>query len=87
MEATIPWDAWAGLIEPHYYTDRPGKTGRKASVRAKVEHPFLIVKRDFAFTKTRYRGIAKNLNHLQMLFASANWLMRARTVALTGAAA
>jgi hypothetical protein len=24
---------------------------RKASVRAKVEHPFLIVKRDFAFTK------------------------------------
>ena len=57
---------------------------RKASVRAKVEHPFLIVKRDFAFTKTRYRGIAKNLNHLHMLFASANWLMRARAVALMG---
>jgi IS5 family transposase len=31
---------------------------RQASVRAKVEHPFLIVKRDFGFTKTRYRGIA-----------------------------
>ena len=57
---------------------------RKASVRAKVEHPFLVVKRDFGFTKTRYRGIGKNLNHLQMLFASANWLMRARAVALTG---
>jgi IS5 family transposase len=57
---------------------------RKASVRAKVEHPFLIVKRDFAFAKTRYRGIGKNLNHLHMLFASANWLMRARAVALTG---
>ena len=57
---------------------------RKASVRAKVEHPFLIVKRDFAFTKTRYRGMAKNLNHLHTLFASANWLMRARAVALTG---
>ena len=56
-------------------------------MRAKVEHPFLIVKRDFGFTKTRYRGIAKNLNHLHMLFASANWLMRARAVALTGAAA
>ena len=50
---------------------------RKASVRAKVEHPFLIVKRDFGFAKTRYRGIAKNLHHLHMLFASANWLMRA----------
>ena len=60
---------------------------RKAGVRAKVEHPFLIVKRDFGFTKTRYRGIAKNLNHLHVLFASANWLMRARAVALTPAAA
>lgn len=57
---------------------------RKASVRAKVEHPFLVVKRDFGFTKTRYRGIAKNLHHLQMLFACANWLMRARAVTLAG---
>ena len=56
----------------------------KASVRAKVEHPFLIIKRDFGFIKTRYRGIAKNLNQLQVLFASANWLMRARAVALMG---
>ena len=55
---------------------------RKASVRAKVEHPFLIVKRDFAFTKTRYRGLAKNLHRLQVAFASANLLMvaRARTI-------
>lgn len=57
---------------------------RKASVRAKVEHPFLIIKRDFGFTKTRYRGPAKNRNHLHILFASANWVMRARAVALTG---
>jgi len=60
---------------------------RQAAVRAKVEHPFLIVKRDFGFSKTRYRGIAKNLNHLHVLFASANWLMRARAVALTPATA
>lgn len=59
---------------------------RKASIRAKVEHPFLVLKRDFGFTKTRYRGIGKNLNHLHVLFASANWLMRARAVALAGAA-
>lgn len=57
---------------------------RQASVRAKVEHPFLIVKRDFRFTKTRYRGLAKNHNHLAVLFASANWLMRGRALALTG---
>ena len=60
---------------------------RQAAVRAKVEHPFLIVKRDFGFTKTRYRGIGKSLNHLHVLFASANWLIRARAVALTPATA
>lgn len=57
---------------------------RQAGVRAKVEHPFLILKRDFGFAKTRYRGIGKNLNHLHVAFASANWLMRARAVALMG---
>ena len=55
---------------------------RQASVRAKVEHPFLIVKRDFGFRKTRYRSLAKNLHHLHVLFASANLLMRGRAVAL-----
>ena len=53
-------------------------------MRAKVEHPFLIVKRDFGLVKTRYRGIGKNLNQLYVAFASANWLMRARAVALMG---
>ena len=32
----------------------------KASVRAKVEHPFRVIKRQFGFTKVRYRGLAKN---------------------------
>ncbi len=69
----------AAMAQP----DRAAES-RKASVRAKVELPFLIVKRDFGFTKTRYRGMAKNLNHLNVLFASANWAMRARAVALMG---
>ncbi len=33
---------------------------RKASVRAKGEHPFLVVKRDFGFTKTRYHPHGPN---------------------------
>lgn len=72
-----------GVLKTMTGHDR-GVESRKASVRAKVEHPFLVVRRDFGFTKTRYRGIAKNLNHLHVLFASANWLMRARAVTLTG---
>ena len=48
---------------------------RKSSVRSKVEHPFLIVKRQFGYAKVVYRGIAKNLNRFYVLFASANLLM------------
>jgi IS5 family transposase len=49
----------------------------KASTRAKVEHPFRIVKQQFGFSKVRYRGIAKNDNKLQTMFALANlWLVR-----------
>lgn len=51
---------------------------RKSSVRSKVEHVFLIVKRQFGYSKVRYRGIAKNLNRFHMLFACANLLMVAR---------
>ena len=47
----------------------------KASIRAKVEHPFRIIKRQFGFTKTRYRGMKKNDNHLNTMFALANLYM------------
>ncbi|WP_338086343.1 transposase [Marinomonas algarum] len=44
----------------------------KASIQAKVEHPFRIIKRQFGFRKVIYRGLAKNDNKLAMLFALAN---------------
>jgi IS5 family transposase len=50
----------------------------KSSVRSKVEHPFLIIKRYFGYGRTVYRGLAKNTHRLQVLFASANLLMCAR---------
>lgn len=43
-----------------------------ASLRAKVEHPFRIVKRQFGYTKVRYRGLFKNAQQLYLLFALAN---------------
>ena len=52
---------------------------RKSSTRCKVEHPFLIVKRQFGYAKVAYRGIAKNMNRFHILFASANLVMCART--------
>ncbi|AOP88542.1 MULTISPECIES: IS5 family transposase [Enterobacter] len=44
----------------------------KASIRAKVEHPFRIIKRQFGFVKARYKGLLKNDNQLAMLFTLAN---------------
>ncbi|ETX10217.1 transposase [Marinomonas ushuaiensis DSM 15871] len=44
----------------------------KASIRAKVEPPFRIIKRQFGFRKAIYRGLDKNDNKLAMLFALAN---------------
>ena len=44
----------------------------KASIRAKVEHPFRIIKCQFGFVKARYKGLQKNDNQLAMLFALAN---------------
>ena len=48
---------------------------RKSSVRCKVEHPFLIVKRYFGYCKVAYKGIEKNMNRFNLLFACANLLM------------
>ncbi|KJJ56482.1 transposase, partial [Vibrio cholerae] len=44
----------------------------KASIRAKVEHPFRIIKCQFGFIKARYKGLMKNDNQLAMLFTLAN---------------
>jgi len=47
--------------------------------RAKVEHPFRVIKRQFGHVKTRYRGLAKNRAHLFTLFALVNlFLVRRR---------
>ena len=50
----------------------------KASIRAKVEHPFHLVKNVFALRKVRYRGLAKNAAQLFTLFGLANLLIAKR---------
>ena len=57
----------------------------KASVRAKVEHPFRVIKRQFGLSKVRFRGLAKNTAHVITLFALSNlWMARRRLLATTG---
>lgn len=53
-----------------------------AMVRAKVEHPFRVIKRQFGHVKTRYRGLAKNRAQLFTLFALGNlFLVRRKLMA------
>jgi IS5 family transposase len=53
-----------------------------ASLRAKVEHPFRVLKRQFGYTKVRYRGLEKNTAQLHTLFACANlWIARRDLIA------
>lgn len=47
----------------------------KASVRAKVEHPLRVIKRQFGHVRVRYRGLKKNTAQLHTLFALSNLSM------------
>ena len=66
LDKTSPLDAVLEKIEK-----------LKATVRAKVEHPFRVIKCQFGYTKVRYRGLVKNTLQLHTLFALSNlWMVR-----------
>nr|WP_241392741.1 IS5 family transposase [Pseudomonas chlororaphis] len=49
----------------------------KAQVRAKVEHPFRVIKHQFGYTKVRFRGLVKDTAQMVTLFALSNlWMAR-----------
>ncbi len=81
MKAHIGVDADSGLV--HTVTTTAANEADveqfKASIRAKVEHPFRVVKRQFGLMKVRFRGLQKNTAHLLTLFALSNlWMARGR---------
>lgn len=53
----------------------------KSKVRARGEHPFYTMKRQFGFTKVRFKGLAKNAHHVFVSCALVN-LVTARKVLL-----
>jgi IS5 family transposase len=69
------------FIEAQFKAERVEKM--KASIRAKVEHPFRVIKQQFGFTKVRYRGLAKNTAQIVTLFALSNlWMARRRLMGI-----
>ncbi|EOX1813930.1 transposase [Vibrio cholerae] len=87
MDNLLPWTQLLEVIEPFYPKvgngralkkhPRKNKTAiniehLKVSIRAKVEHPFRIIKCQFGFIKARYKGLTKNDSQLAMLFTLAS---------------
>jgi transposase, IS5 family len=57
----------------------------KAKIRARVEHPYRVIKLQFGYTKVRFRGLAKNTAQLMTLFGLSNlWMVRKRLLAIAG---
>ncbi len=57
----------------------------KAQVRAKLEHPFRVIKRQFGYVKMRFRSLAKNTAQLVTLFALSNlWMARRHLLTSVG---
>jgi transposase, IS5 family len=52
----------------------------KSRVRAKVEHQFAVIKRQFGFNKVRYRGLAKNAHRLFVACALSNLVMAKKSL-------
>lgn len=64
--------------------EEKAKNKTKSQVRAKVEHPFLILKRVFGFTKVRYRGLEKNATRLFVACGLVNlYMVRRRLLRAT----
>ena len=84
--------AWEVAMRPgqRRQLDRRTEVGRllnaferlKARTRARVEHPFRVIKQQFGYRKVRYRGLAKNTAQITTLFALSNlWMARRRLLA------
>ncbi|ATB59897.1 transposase [Xanthomonas citri] len=72
------------LLQQWYALSDPAME-EKASVRAKVEHPFRVIKHQFGYTKVRYRGLAKNTAQVLTLFALSNlWMKRKQLLSAAG---
>lgn len=75
----------AKLPEGRTKTQAQKTEHHKGSVRAKVEHPFRVIKRQFGLVKVRFRGLAKNTAHVVTLFALSNlWMVRKQLMTATG---
>jgi len=74
---------WAIKGTPQVVVDRTWAETAKARIRARVEHPFRVIKRQFGYTKVRFKGLAKNTAQIITLFALSNlWMVRKKLMSM-----
>ncbi|MDV6346451.1 transposase [Nitrosomonas sp. Is35] len=79
------WE-YAGAYKINASPDRISRRVRRSnrkhsSIRARVEHVFRVIKRQFGFTRTRYCGLMKNAVQVNMLMGLANlYLLRRQLI-------
>ena len=77
------WRKLKEFIEPQFLAERAEKM--KARIRAKVVHPFHVIKNLFRHRKVRYKGMAKNTAQMFSLFGLANLVIAKRSLLETHA--
>lgn len=77
------WGVLDRAVRGQRLSDKQQARNRQlASVRAKVEHPFQVLKCQWGYVKARYRGLAKNASQLHLLFGLINlYRLRRRLLA------
>ena len=81
----MAWPRRRTKYKDHVDEEARRRNRTKSKVRAKVEHPFRILKRVFGFTKVRYRGLKKNHEWLCAAFALVNLYQLRNRLAPLGA--
>ena len=72
-DADIYWGVLDRASNAHKLSEKQKKRNHRLSkIRAKVEHPFRIIKDLWGHRKTRYKGMKKNRSQMYMLFALSN---------------
>ncbi|MBP6368289.1 MAG: transposase [Nitrosomonas sp.] len=79
------WDNSKRKLGQNLSGSQKKRNRKHSSIRARVEHVFRVIKQQFVFTRTRYRGLMKNAVQMNMLMGLANlYLLRRNCWLLEG---
>ena len=80
-KAGLFWGVSLKASKQHPLTEANKRFNHKmSSIRARVEHVFRVIKRQFGYTKVRYKGIAKNAAQVFSLIGLTNLYLARRAL-------